>query len=293
MVGYGATSDAYHITAPAEGGVGAARAISMALNKAAMAPDEVDYINAHGTSTQLNDAAETKAIKAVWKACRHQLCRFHWTKNIVTEASRGIREYREGLPKPEKRTKPGRPKKSEAPVQAEAEAAQSARDEVRKARYILVGRYEKLDEKQKERLAEVIAHHPPLKVVRDFMTDLYGIFDGKPRLSEAEGRRFKILKNAAYAASPYLKGPLEILADAAKFQKVALYLTFANLNSTSNDVERDNRGYRKLQKAHYRLRSKESIQALLDRRLVRKAPISANKLKRRFGNPNWASKKVA
>jgi 3-oxoacyl-[acyl-carrier-protein] synthase II len=63
MVGYGATSDAYHITAPAEGGVGAARAISIALNKAAMAPEEMDYVNAHGTSTQLNDAAETNAIK--------------------------------------------------------------------------------------------------------------------------------------------------------------------------------------------------------------------------------------
>jgi 3-oxoacyl-[acyl-carrier-protein] synthase II len=64
MVGYGATSDAYHITAPAEGGAGAARAISIALTKAGMAPEELDYINAHGTSTQLNDAAETNAIKA-------------------------------------------------------------------------------------------------------------------------------------------------------------------------------------------------------------------------------------
>jgi 3-oxoacyl-[acyl-carrier-protein] synthase II len=62
-VGYGATSDAYHITAPVEGGNGAARAIVVALNKAGMSPDELDYINAHGTSTQLNDAAETNAIK--------------------------------------------------------------------------------------------------------------------------------------------------------------------------------------------------------------------------------------
>jgi 3-oxoacyl-[acyl-carrier-protein] synthase II len=63
MVGYGATSDAYHITAPVEGGNGAARAIVVALNKAGMSPDELDYVNAHGTSTQLNDAAETNAIK--------------------------------------------------------------------------------------------------------------------------------------------------------------------------------------------------------------------------------------
>ncbi len=66
MVGYGASADAYHITAPAEGGEGAARAIQMALKKANLRPDEVDYINAHGTSTPLNDAAETRAIKVVF-----------------------------------------------------------------------------------------------------------------------------------------------------------------------------------------------------------------------------------
>ncbi|WP_077297291.1 beta-ketoacyl-ACP synthase II [Virgibacillus pantothenticus] len=65
IVGYGATGDAYHITAPAENGEGAARAMEMALNDAAVEPTEVDYINAHGTSTELNDKFETAAIKAV------------------------------------------------------------------------------------------------------------------------------------------------------------------------------------------------------------------------------------
>ncbi|NBJ70934.1 MULTISPECIES: beta-ketoacyl-ACP synthase II [Clostridia] len=65
IVGYGATGDAYHITAPAENGEGAARAMEMALNDAAVDPTEVDYINAHGTSTELNDKFETAAIKAV------------------------------------------------------------------------------------------------------------------------------------------------------------------------------------------------------------------------------------
>jgi 3-oxoacyl-[acyl-carrier-protein] synthase II len=63
VTGYGSTSDAYHLTAPEPSGVAATRAIELALSDAGVGPDEVDYINAHGTSTQLNDAAETAAIK--------------------------------------------------------------------------------------------------------------------------------------------------------------------------------------------------------------------------------------
>ncbi|MGD0197818.1 MAG: beta-ketoacyl-ACP synthase II [Solirubrobacteraceae bacterium] len=62
--GYGATSDAFHLTAPPADGEGAARAIRRALKDAGVTPDELVYINAHGTSTPINDAAETKAIKA-------------------------------------------------------------------------------------------------------------------------------------------------------------------------------------------------------------------------------------
>ncbi len=65
VVGYGLTSDAHHLTAPAPGGEGAARCMKMALRKAGMNPDEVDYINAHGTSTPFNDMFETMAIKSV------------------------------------------------------------------------------------------------------------------------------------------------------------------------------------------------------------------------------------
>jgi 3-oxoacyl-[acyl-carrier-protein] synthase II len=66
IAGYGATADAYHITAPSEGGEGAARAIKLALRKARVQPSEVSYINAHGTSTPHNDRTETQAIKAVF-----------------------------------------------------------------------------------------------------------------------------------------------------------------------------------------------------------------------------------
>jgi len=63
MVGYGATSDAYHLTAPDPDGVGAARAMTNAMNQAGIKPNEVTYINAHGTGTPINDKVETKAIK--------------------------------------------------------------------------------------------------------------------------------------------------------------------------------------------------------------------------------------
>ena len=59
IVGYGRTGDAYHITAPGPGGEGAARAMQCALSDAGLNPQDVDYINSHGTSTLLNDKAET------------------------------------------------------------------------------------------------------------------------------------------------------------------------------------------------------------------------------------------
>ena len=68
LIGYGITADAYHITAPSENGVGAAECMQMALEDAGIDPSEVDYINAHGTSTSLNDASETLSIKAVFGA---------------------------------------------------------------------------------------------------------------------------------------------------------------------------------------------------------------------------------
>jgi 3-oxoacyl-[acyl-carrier-protein] synthase II len=66
LVGFGATSDAFHLTQPAPDGKAAVRAVRLALERAGLTPDEVDYINAHGTATPLNDRTETNVIKAVF-----------------------------------------------------------------------------------------------------------------------------------------------------------------------------------------------------------------------------------
>jgi len=72
VAGYGATGDAYHITSPAPDGSGAARAMKMALGHAKLNPEDISYINAHGTSTSLNDKFETLAIKAAFgEAAKH------------------------------------------------------------------------------------------------------------------------------------------------------------------------------------------------------------------------------
>ncbi len=72
LAGYGSTADAYHITAPAQDGSGGAAAILHALESAGLSADQVGYINAHGTATQLNDVSETKAIKAAFGDTAYQ-----------------------------------------------------------------------------------------------------------------------------------------------------------------------------------------------------------------------------
>ena len=73
LAGYGASSDAYHVVAPCVDGEGAQRAIRLALGDAGISEDEIDYINAHGTSTPANDAAETAAIKGVFGERAYQI----------------------------------------------------------------------------------------------------------------------------------------------------------------------------------------------------------------------------
>ena len=82
IVGYGATCDAFHITSPAEDGSGAAKAMEYALNDAGLAPENVDYVNAHGTSTYYNDLFETKAIKLAFGEHAYKL-KINSTKSMI------------------------------------------------------------------------------------------------------------------------------------------------------------------------------------------------------------------
>lgn len=83
LAGFGATCDAFHETAPAEDGEGAARAMSLAMKDAGLTPDDVDYINAHGTSTELNDRCETRAIKTALGLDRARKVMISSTKSMT------------------------------------------------------------------------------------------------------------------------------------------------------------------------------------------------------------------
>jgi len=82
MVGYGASGDAYHITAPTEDGEGSTRAILMAIKDAGLSPDDIDYINAHGTSTPLNDKGETRSFKTAFGSRAYKI-KINSTKSMV------------------------------------------------------------------------------------------------------------------------------------------------------------------------------------------------------------------
>lgn len=82
LVGYGSTGDAYHITAPAEDGSGAAKAMELAMEEAGISPEQIDYINAHGTSTHHNDLCETRAIRLAFGEAAKNL-QINSTKSMI------------------------------------------------------------------------------------------------------------------------------------------------------------------------------------------------------------------
>ena len=92
IIGYGATCDAHHITAPLEDGSGGARAMVQAVKDAGLKPEDIDYINAHGTSTPLNDRTETAAVKLAFGEHAHHLA-MSSTKSTPGHLLRGKRRH--------------------------------------------------------------------------------------------------------------------------------------------------------------------------------------------------------
>ncbi len=82
LVGYGATADAYHITSPSEDGAGAAKAMTLAMDEAGILPEQVEYINAHGTGTPYNDLFETRAVKAAFGEAAYNVV-MNSTKSMI------------------------------------------------------------------------------------------------------------------------------------------------------------------------------------------------------------------
>jgi 3-oxoacyl-[acyl-carrier-protein] synthase II len=105
VLGYGLNSDAYHITAPDPEGAGAASCMRLALEDADISPSQIDYINAHGTSTELNDLSETRAIKSVFGERAHNvpisanksMMGHMWAGAGVTEAIASLLTIRDGV----------------------------------------------------------------------------------------------------------------------------------------------------------------------------------------------------
>jgi 3-oxoacyl-[acyl-carrier-protein] synthase II len=96
VIGFGMSADAFHITAPPEGGEGAAQAMRRALRSAGIAPEEVSYVNAHGTSTPVGDVAETRAIRAVFGAHAERMA-VSSTKSMIGHALGGSAAIEAGV----------------------------------------------------------------------------------------------------------------------------------------------------------------------------------------------------
>jgi len=211
-----------------------------------------------------------EVIRRVWPDADHQRCVFHFIKQCNEDLMKAFWVAYHTMPKPPKR-KRGRPKKRGRPRLDKQKRAN--RRTVIKARFLVLKRTENMSDQEQDRLQEMLALCPPLRALRglvEALHDLFGPTTTEP--DQAESKRRAILGDEHFQTRDEFGVVLGRLADDDLFRRLTVYLDYENAEKTSNHVERENREFRKRQKSHYRLRSLESICALLDLLMVRDRP---------------------
>jgi len=209
-------------------------------------------------------------VAQTFPGTEQEACTFHLKQDVVRELLAAVRAYRQSLPDPPKRPK-GRPR-AEAPP-----PPPDPKKEIWKARGLFVMNPETLKEREEQAqaagrpsphalLARLEQEHPPLQTIRSCAEEVYAIFT-QPTQEEALERAAALRANPAFQGNPHLQKALGHLSEEA-VRHATLFLRYENLPATNNDAERAGRRFRKRQKAHYRLRAKELVRAVLKQELL-------------------------
>jgi len=163
------------------------------------------------------------------------------------------------------------------------ETRRNNRRKVHEARWLFLKRQSKLSDKERRSLDEAMILCPRLCVLRRFVLQLHELFGPTTDSHKlAAQRRSAIIEDSEFVNVPSLSKALRLLRDDELFRRLTHYLDFENADKTSNQVERENREFRKRQKSHYRMRSEQSLRALFELLTIRKPlPGVPTKLKRR------------
>jgi len=198
------------------------------------------------------------ALRQSWPDVLHQLCEFHFIRHLVSDVIASVRTFVKGMPKNPKRRR-GRPAKLGRPRVDHNEKSK----EVNQKRFLFAMNPATMSDEQATTLSQLIEAHPELSIQREFMLKAFSIFESTNTPESAERLRQEVLSDPRFLADENLSVSVERLKDDTKFEKLTLFLHYENLDKTNNDVERDNRRFRKKQKSHYRLRTARTIRNAL------------------------------
>jgi Transposase len=234
-------------------------------------------------------------LAEVWPAARHQLCVFHVLMDIsakVLDAVKRLRRQKARRGNACRKRPKGRRRKG-----AKKRRGLTAKDQahfVFKRRYLIVKRRENLSEREKKDLVTMLEYIPQLRVLRQFVDRVLRLFEPQQSEHQARCRRAALLREAAFAAVPELKGAMEMLSEERFAKMVAFVHSPANERvRTNNHVERVNRQLRYLEKVRYKWRRRRTIVRFVllalerwrQRRGGQPSPASVNPSAGRPGHP--------